>query len=220
MEEPRARRVQAERNRRRLPPRRKSHRWARRIAGVLATIAFIGVGVAIAQMVAPEADDSEAAALVPTPTATPTASKHKTAKKKKAKPKPKGPTKAQREAIKAAVAVVRSKGYTTLKQSDYDPTATFRVLIGRPVGDSAGGSKAFFFMNDQFLGNDALNPSTKLSVAKQGKVTVTLSYGVYESGDPAGKPGGVKKVRFRLEGTRIHALDTIPLDSARFQRQR
>jgi hypothetical protein len=220
MEESKARRVQADRNQRRLPPRRHSHRWARRIAGVLATIAFIGVGVAIAQMVVPEADDSEAAALAPTPTATTAtpSKKHKSAKKKKAKPK--GPTKAQREALKAAVAVVRQKGFTTLKQTDYDPTATFRVLIGRPVGDSAGGSKAFFFMKDQFLGNDALNPSTKLAVAKQGKVTVTLSYGVYESGDPAGKPSSTKKVRFRLEGTLIHALDTIPLDSARFQRQR
>ena len=214
-----ARRVQAERNRKRLPPRRKSSRWARRIVGVLATIAFIGVGVAIAQMVIPEPDGTEAsaAALAPTATATP-AKKHKTAKKKKAKPK--GPTKAERESTKAAVAIVRQKGFTTLKQSDYDPKATFRVLIGRPVGDSAGGNRAFFFMKDTFLGNDALSPSTKLTVAKTGKVTVTLSYGVYESGDPAGQPSARKKVRFRLEGTRIHALDTIPLDSARFQQRR
>jgi hypothetical protein len=220
MEESSARRVQADRNRRRLPPRRKSHRWARRIAGVLATLAFIGVGVAIAQMVLPESDDTEAAAAL-APTATPTAkpAKKKAAARKK-KPKPKGPTKAQRQALKDAVAVVRSKGFTTLEQSDYDPKATLRVLIGRPVGDSAGGSKAFFFIKDQFLGNDALNPSTKLTVARQGKLTVTLSYGVYESGDRAGEPSGRKRVRFRLEGTRIHALDTIPLDSARFQRQR
>ena len=115
---------------------------------------------------------------------------------------------------------MRQKGFTTLKQSDYDPKATFRVLIGRPVGDSAGGNRAFFFMKDTFLGNDALSPSTKLTVAKTGKLTVTLSYGVYASGDAAGAPSGRKKVRFRLEGTRIHALDTIPLDSARFQRQR
>jgi hypothetical protein len=215
-----ARKVQAERNRKRLPPRRKRHRWARRIAGVLATIAFIGVGVAIAQMVVPDRDDTEAsaAALAPTATATP-AKKHKAAKKKKAA-KPKGPTKAQREALKNAVAIVRQKGYTTLKQSDYDPKATFRVLIGRPVGDSAGGHRAFFFIKDTFLGNDATNPSTTLTVAKTGKQSVTLSYGVYQSGDPAGQPSGRKKVRFRLEGTRIHALDEIPLDSARFQRRR
>jgi hypothetical protein len=213
-----ARRVQAERNRNRLPPRRKAHRWARRILGLVATIAFIGVGVAIAQMVLPDKDDTEAnAAVAPTATATP-AKKHKTAKKKKAKPK--GPTKAQREARAAAVTVVRQKGYTTIKQSDYDPKATFRVLIGRPVGDSAGGYRAFFFAKDTFLGNDAIGPSTKLSVAKTGKMTVTLAYGVYASGDPAGEPSERKKVRFRLEGTGIHALDTIPPDSARFQRRR
>ncbi len=57
------------------------------------------------------------------------------------------------------------------------------MLIGRPVGDSAGGNRAFFFMKDAFLGNDATNPSTKLTVAKAGKLTVTLSYGVYASGD-------------------------------------
>jgi hypothetical protein len=218
--ESRARRVRAERNRKRLPPRRKTSRWARRIVGLIATAALIGVGVAIALMVMPERDGTEAsAATAPTATATATPSKkHKSAKKKKAKPK--GPTKAQREALKAAVAVVRSKGYTTLKQSDYDPTATLRVLIGRPVGDSAGGNRAFFFTKDTFLGNDALNPSTKLTVAKAGKTTVTLSYGVYASGDPAGAPSQRKKVRFRLEGLRIHALDTIPLDNARFQRQR
>jgi hypothetical protein len=215
-----ARRVQAERNRNRLPPRRKSYRWARRIAGLIATLAFIGVGVAIAQMVIPERDGTEAsAAVAPTATATP-AKKHKTAKKAKKKAKPKGPTKAQRQALADAVAVVRSKGFTTLEQSDYDPTATFRVLLGRPVGDSAGGYRAFFFAKDTFLGNDAANPSTKLSVAKAGKLTVTLSYGVYASGDPAGQPSQRKKVRFRLEGTSIHALDTIPPDSARFQRRR
>ncbi|WP_169542167.1 LppP/LprE family lipoprotein [Solirubrobacter soli] len=214
-----ARRVQAERNRNRLPPRRKSYRWARRIVGLLATIAFIGVGVAIAQMVIPKDKDTEAnAAVAPTATATATHSKKKAVKKKKAKPK--GPTKAQRQALADAVTVLRAKGYTTLRQGDYDPTATFRVLIGRPVGDSAGGYRAFFFSKDAFLGNDALNPSTKLSVAKQGKMMVTLTYGVYASGDPAGQPSDRKKVRFRLEGTRIHALDTIPLDSARFQRQR
>ena len=214
-----ARRVQAERNRNRLPPRRNGYRWARRITGLIATIAFIGVGVAIAQMVLPDRDDTEAnAAVAPTATATATPKKHKTAKKKKAKPK--GPTKAQRQALANAVTVLRQKGYTTLKQSDYDPKATFRVLIGRPVGDSAGGYRAFFFSKDAFLGNDAINPSTKLSVAKTGKMTVTLSYGVYGSGDPAGKPSERKKVRFRLEAAGIHALDTIPLDSARFQRQR
>jgi hypothetical protein len=212
-----SRRVQAERNRKRLPPRRNAYRWTRRIAGLIATLAFIGVGVAIASMVMPDKGPSATAA--PAPTATP--AKHKAAKKHasaKKKAKPKGPTKAQRAALKAAVAIVREKGFTTLKQSDYDPKAAFRVLVGRPVGDAAGGSRAFFFSKDGFLGNDALNPSTKLTVVKTGKLAVTLSYGVYASGDVPGAPSGRKRVRFRLEQGGIHALDTIPLDAARFQR--
>ena len=115
---------------------------------------------------------------------------------------------------------MRAKGFTTLKQSDYDFKATLRVLIGRPVGDSAGGHRAFFFNKETYLGNDSTSPSTKLSVAKQGKVTVTLSYGVYAPGDPAGEPSDRKRVRFKLEGGVLTPLDTIPLDSARFQRRR
>jgi hypothetical protein len=213
-----SRKVQAERNRNRLPPRRKAYRWTRRIVGVVATLAFIGVGVAIASMVMPGKDSGAAAAVMPTATpAKEKAAKKKTVKKKQPA-KPKGPTRAEREALKAAVATVREKGYTTLEQDDYNVKATLRVLIGRPVGDSAGGYRAFFFNKDQFLGNDATNPSTKLTVAKAGKLTVTLTYGVYEPGDTAGNPSERKKVRFKLESAGIHALDTIPLDSARFQR--
>jgi hypothetical protein len=171
-------------------------------------------------MVMPDKDSTSASAATPTATPAKHATKKKAAAKKKKPAKPKGPSKAEREALKAAVAVVRQKGYTTLKPSDYHYKATFRVLIGRPVGDSGGGSRAFFFIKDQFLGNDALNPSTKLTVAKAQKLMVTLSYGVYASGDTPGSPSQKKRVRFRLEGTAIHALDTIPLDSARFQRSK
>jgi hypothetical protein len=212
-----ARRVRAERNRKRLPPKRSEYRWARRIAGLLATAALLGAGAAIALMILPEGRGEESA-VAAAPTATPVKEKAKKAAKKKPS-KPKGPTKAQRAARTAAVAEVRRQGFTTLKLRDYDPTATLRVLVGRPVGDAAGGTRAFFFLKDRFVGNDALAPSSKLTVAKQGKVTVTLSYGVYNPGDTAGAPSGRKRVRFKLEGEGIHALDTIPLDSARFQRR-
>ena len=142
------------------------------------------------------------------------------AKKAKKKPsKPKGPTKAQLAQRKDAIAIVRAEGFTTLEQSDYDFKATLRVLIGRPVGDSAGGSRAFFFNKQTFLGNDSTGPSTKLSVYKQGKVTVTLSYGVYGPNDRAGDPSARKRVRFRLEGGVLTPMDTVPLDSARFLRR-
>jgi hypothetical protein len=214
----RARRVQAERNRKRLPPKRKAYRWARRITGLLATAAFLGAGVAIAMMILPD-NSEEVVAATPAPTATPKPKPEKKKAKKKAG-KPKGPTKAQLAQRKDAIAVVRSNGYTTLKQSDYDFKATLRVLIGRPVGDSAGGHRAFFFNKKVYLGNDSTSPSTKLSVSKQGKVTVTLSYGVYAAGDPAGQPSDRKRVRFKLESGVLTPLDEIPLDSARFQRRR
>lgn len=213
-----ARKVQAERNRKRLPPKRRAYRWARRITGLIATAAFLGAGVAIAMMVLPDNSD-EVVAATPAPTATATPKPDKKAKKKKPS-KPKGPSKAQLAMRKDAMAVVRSNGFTTLKQSDYDFKATLRVLIGRPVGDAAGGSRAFFFNKAAYLGNDSYGPSSKLTVAKQGKVTVTLSYGVYAPGDTAGQPSGRKRVRFKLEGGALTPLDTIPLDSARFQRRR
>ena len=209
----RARRVQAERNRRRLPQQRPAARWARRITGLVATAALLASGVAVATMVMPDNDEKSLAQAAPA--ATPVKEKPK---KKKAvkKHKPKGPTKAQLAQRKAAVAIVREKGFTTLKQSDYDYKATLRVLIGRPVGDAAGGERAFFFNKETFLGNDAAGPSTKLSVYKQGKVTVFLSYGVYGPSDPPGDPSDRKRVRFRLKDGLLTTLDTVPLDSARF----
>jgi hypothetical protein len=169
---------------------------------LVATVALLGAGVAIATMIVPDGRGEESAVAAGS-TATPVKEKaaKKTAKKKKPS-KPKGPTKAQLAARAAAVAEVRRQGFTTLRLRDYDPKATLRVLVGRPVGDAAGGTRAFFFLKDRFLGNDALSPSSKLTIAKQGKITVMLSYGVYAAGDRAGAPSGRKRVRFRLEPAR------------------
>ena len=215
-----ARKVQAERNRNRLPHRGRASRWARRIAGLLATAAFLGAGVAMALMILPDTGNDESA-IAAAPTTTPVKEKAKKKKvvKKKAT-KPKGPTKAQLAMRTAAVAELRNQGFTTLKLSDYDPKATLRVLVGRPVGDAAGGNRAFFFVKDSYLGNDSSSPSAKLTVVKTGKNTVTLSYGVYAPGDTFGAPSGRKRVRFRLTGGQLVPLDTIPADSVRFQRRK
>jgi hypothetical protein len=214
-----ARRVRAERNRRRTPQRGPAARWARRILGLLATAALLATGVAVATMVLPERNGSSAAAAA-APSATPAAHKPAKASHKKAvKRKPKGLTKAERAARTSALTELRNQGYTTTKASDYDPKATLRVLIGRPVGDAAGGEYAFFFNRDQFIGKDALAPSSLLRVDKHGKLSVTLVYGVYVSGDIAGRPTDRAKVRYRLEAGGIHALDNIPLSQARFMRR-
>ena len=208
--------VRRERDRNRLPARSPWARWTRRIAGLLATVAFLGVAVAIFQMVRPE---SGAAVNASEPTATPTAKKSsKKSSKKQSSSKPKPLTAAQKRARKQAVAAVRAQGDTTLHVADYDPRSRLRVLIGRPVGDATGGYSAYFFSKDGFLGKDAQFRSTKVEVAKQGKATIVLRYGVYKDGDKAGEPSGTKRVRFRLDGGVMTALDTVPAAEERFQR--
>lgn len=183
----------------------------------MATVAFLGVGYAIYDMVRPESGAAVVSAeTAATPTATPTKKAKKSAKKKADKPKPL--TKKEKQARAEAVDAVRAQGDTTLRASDYDPRARLRVLIGRPVGDATGGYTAYFFTKDGFVGKDAQFRSTKVTVAKQGKATITLKYGVYKDGDKAGDPSGSKRVRFRLDGTAFTALDTVPAAEERFQR--
>ena len=198
-----ARRVKHERDRQRLPYRSGLERWTLRFVFVLATAAFLGVGIASALMILPD-KKSEGAAVQITPVPT---TAHKATTHKKAKSKPKGPTKAQRAQRTAAVAEMRRQGFTVLKLSDYNYKANLRVLVGRPVGDAAGGSYAFFFLKDRFLGKDSTTPSNKLTVAKTGKSQVTLTYET---------SAGRTKVRFKLEGETLQPLDAIPPAGDRF----
>jgi hypothetical protein len=195
--------------------RRRGSRGGRRVAGLLATVALLGVGVASASMVLPDGDDGAQEVAVAAPTEAPTATATPAEKARK-KPRVKPLTKAELAERDDAVDLVREQGFTTLKRTDYDPRATLRVLVGRPVGDAAGGHRAFFFNEANFIGNDASAPSSKLSVSRTGKVTVTLSYGVYEADDLPGDPSDRKRVRFRLQDGALVPLDTIPEDSARF----
>lgn len=207
-----------ERDRRRLPERSPWARWSRRIFGLLATVAFVGVAFAIFDMVRPESAEVTASEATVTATATPKKGKKASSKKKSTKPKPL--TAKEKRARAEAVAVLREQGDTTLRDEDYDPRARLRVLIGRPVGDSTGGYSAYFFTKDGFVAKDAQGRSTKIDVADQGKATVTLRYHVYKDGDKAGEPSGKKRVRFRLDGTSFTALDTVPTADERFQRSR
>jgi hypothetical protein len=200
-----ARRVKAARNRQRLPPRSPASRWSRRLVGLLATAAFLGIGVASALMIVP--DDNGGASATAAPVATPAKTAKPTAKAKPKPKKPKGPTKAQRAQRTAAVAEVRRQGFTTLKLGDYDYKANLRVLIGRPVGDAAGGSYAFFFLKDRFLGKDSTTPSTKVTVAKAAKNSVTLAYET---------SAGRTKVRFKLVGEVLQPVDAVPPAGERF----
>jgi hypothetical protein len=203
-----ARRVKAERNRQRLPYRSAASRWTRRIVGVLATAAFVGIGVASALMILPDHKGTAGLETAALPTATPAARTHRTAKHRA---RPKGPTKAQLAALHAAQAELRRQGFTTLDAKHYDPKATLRVLTGRPVGDANGGTYAFFFLRGSFLTRDSTTPSTKLRVVRTWKAGVLLEYRSYVAGDNACCPSGRKSVRFKLVAGEVRPLDSIPL---------
>ena len=98
---------------------------------------------------------------------------------------------------------MRHQGYTVIKASDYDPRATFRVLIARPAGDLSGGAFAFFFKRGAFLGRDSLSPSASVKVAGQTENSVILSYRTC-------CPVKRVPVRFKLHGGRVAAQQTIP----------
>ena len=200
-----ARRVKAERNRKRLPHRSATAVWTRRVAGLLATAAFLGVGIGSALMIIPD-DEGGGTPLGVAATPTPTPHKHEAHKAKK---RHKRPTKAQRAALAAARAELRRQGYTTTDAAHYRYTAPLRVLVGRSVGDAGGGSYPFFFLRDRFLRRDSTSPSAKLRVVKAGRTTVTLEYGTYAAGDRV--PSGRAKVRFKLVGEQVRPLDAIPL---------
>src|SRR6478609_2681478 len=103
-----ARRVQAERDRRRLPPRSPWARWTRRVIGLVATIAFLGVGFAIYDMVRPDPGAAVVASdAAVTPTATPKGKKSTAKKKKTTKAKPL--TKAEKRARAQAVERIREE---------------------------------------------------------------------------------------------------------------
>jgi len=182
-----------------MPPRGAISRWTRRITGLLATAAFLGVGVASYKMIAPARDSAASAALAPTATATP-AHHHKAAHHAH---KPKPLTKTQKASRRAAVAELRRQGYTTLKRTDYDPRATLRVLVGHPRGDAGAGSYAFFFAGGHYLGRDSLSPTESLRVVRHGKRSVTLSYGTC-------CPVKHTHVRFKLQDGALAPLQTIP----------
>jgi hypothetical protein len=194
-----ARRVVAERARRRLPLRLRRRRAAVRVAGVLATVGLLGAGAAAALMVVPDDEPASAPAAAATPTPAPVARR------------PAGPTRAQRAQRRAALAKLRRAGAVPVRRGDYDVRDTLRVLIGRPAAAREGPRRAFFFVGRRLVGHDAPSPSARLRVASSRKRTVTLAYRTYAPPDAACCPTGARvRVRFRWSGGRLRALDPVP----------
>jgi hypothetical protein len=119
---------------------------------------------------------------------------------------------ANTEALSAATAVLRAKGFTATNTADYHPNQTLRVLVGRRTGSGDGyGQQAFFFVNGRYIGTDSSQPSATLRVLGQGDTEVTLAYPLYRKNDPLCCPGaGQARVRFQLDNGRLVPLDPIP----------
>jgi hypothetical protein len=184
-------------------------RWPRRIAGVLATVALFAVAIAMAAMIVPDGDSQSTLTAPPTVAAKPKA-KAKAATAAPSKPPPL--TAAQKQARSDAVATLAGQGYEPVSAKAYNPRHALRVLIGHRTGDPTGPRRAFFFRSSGFVGTDSSLPSTNLKVAGSGSRWVTLSYGIYATGDqPSSPSGGHVKVRFAYRGGALAPVGgTVP----------
>lgn len=114
-------------------------------------------------------------------------------------------------ALASAVATVRSQGYTPNDTAEYDPQQTLRVLTATRTGAGGGyQQRAFFFVDGRYIGTDSSQPSGSVKIASQSETSVTLSYGLYASGDSLCCPSSQATVRFELDNGRLQALDPIP----------
>ena len=123
---------------------------------------------------------------------------------------------AKAEGVSGAAAVVRAKGFTPNKTSDYHSNQALRVLVGTRTGSGDGyGQLAFFFVNGRYIGTDSSQPSATLRVVGQSDTEVTLAYPLYRKNDPLCCPGGGQAtVHFQLNNGKLTALNAIPSASS------
>jgi hypothetical protein len=174
---------------------------------MLGTAAVLALGVVVAGMILPGDDDG---AVGDTPAAA------ANAKRSRAEAKQRRIAARRKVQRRRAVARVRRAGYAPVRLADYRPRQDLRVLIGRPVGDTPEGLRAFFFARGRYLRQDADAPSGKLRPGRQLDREITLVYTLYELGDPVCCPGGGDtRVHFRLRGGRLRNVEPIPPDFLR-----
>jgi len=194
----------------RRPPRRV--RWPRRIGGILATLALLGVAATMARMVLPDAQDVESVVPPATAKAAPTAKK--TAKQGAAAKKGAKANKLTAKQLAAraeAITFLRGQGYLPTREADYNPRHELRVLVGHRNGDPLGPRRAFFFAGERFIGHDTSSASSKIRVAAAGNKWTTLAYGVYSPGARQCCPSSTVKVKFGWDGASLRPVGgTIP----------
>ena len=173
-------------------PRRRRRKWPRRILGCLATLAFLGSGVAIAMMVMPEKDEP-----APPP-------EQQGAAVKGAKQTRPALTPAQKRARREAVAKLSEEGYEPVAIASWRPKAPVKVLVGRSDTEAM---RAFFFADGKFVGYDDPTTSSKLRVVKQKKNEVTLAYKLND--------GTTVKVPFTYADGALTHVEPVPASSLR-----
>ncbi|TMK40108.1 MAG: LppP/LprE family lipoprotein [Actinobacteria bacterium] len=112
----------------------------------------------------------------------------------------------------AAIALVARQGYSVTDPSTYRSDQTLRVLVGATGKKMTGRvQRAFFFVNDRYLGTDTSAPSAGITVAGQDDTSVTLSYRLFRPSDPLCCPsGGRRSVRFVLDNGELAPSRPIP----------
>jgi hypothetical protein len=194
----------------RLLKRSPVAKWTGRVLGLLGTAIVLAVGVVVATMVL-STDDDDVVSAAPAATPTPTAK----AKKRRA-PRL---TVEQREQRRRAVDELRRQGYAPVRLDDYKVGHLLRVLIGKPVGGTPPGMRAFFFVDGEYVGLDATSPSGRIRAGRQLEREITIVYTLYEHGDRACCPkGGDTRVHFRWNGEALEPREQIPPESERLPR--
>jgi LppP/LprE lipoprotein len=185
--------------------------WTGRVLGVIGTVVVLATGAVTAALVISAAEDDEVAAA---PAETP--AKKQRAEKRKAKPPAQRLTPRQRQERFQAVGELRGQGYAPVSLDDYKVDHPLRVLIGRPVGGTPPGMRAFFFVGGRYIGHDATSPSGKLRAGRQLEREITIVYTLYEEGDRECCPGGGDtRVHFRWTGEALVPREEIPPDYER-----
>ena len=180
-------------------------RWTGRVLGLLGTAAVLAVGVVVATMVISAGDDevvSTAPAATPTPAPAAAGGRKDAARRL---------TRAQRVERRRAVDEVRRQGYTAAALGDYKVDHLLRVLIGKPVGTTPPGMRAFFFVDGEYIGQDATTPSGKIRAGRQLEREITIVYRLYRPGDDACCPKGREtRVHYRWNGEALEPREPIP----------
>ena len=179
-------------------------RWTGRLLGLIGTAAVLAVGVVVVTMVVAATDD-DVVSTAPAATATPTP------RADNGRRSTRRLTRAQREERRRAVDEVRRQGYTVASLGDYKVDHLLRVLIGKPVGTTPAGMRAFFFVDGAYIGQDATTASGKIRAGRQLEREITIVYRLYEPGDELCCPKGKEtRVHYHWHGEALTPRETIP----------